>query len=149
LTLPASEKYTSSFASRPWALLVLGAPYRLEELNRAEGRRHKSPNRFTMQLMASLIHWFPQRKVILVGDGGDGLVPVRWVFVHGVQGTHSDEYLYSTDPTSCTDRIVSFFAGRWSIKVTFQEVCAHLGFTTPRNWSKPSVLRTAPAGTRF
>jgi len=30
------------------------------------------------------------------------------------------------------------------IEVTFQEVRAHLGFTTPRNWSAKSVLRTAP-----
>jgi hypothetical protein len=28
--------------------------------------------------------------------------------------------------------------------VTFEEVRAHLGFTTPRNWSARSVLRTAP-----
>ena len=31
--------------------------------------------------------------------GGAGLVPVRWVHVHDVQGTHRDEYLYPTDPT--------------------------------------------------
>jgi len=42
------------------------------------------------------------------------------------------------------DRIVNLFTGRWSIEVTFQEVRAHLGFTAPRNWSKRSVLRTAP-----
>jgi hypothetical protein len=42
------------------------------------------------------------------------------------------------------DQIVSLFTGRWSIEVTFQEVRAHLGFNTPRNWSKTSVLRTAP-----
>jgi len=223
------------FASRPWALPVLCALYRPEELNRAEGRRHKTPIRLTMQLMAALMHWFPRRKFILVGDGGyashelaryahrhrrhvtlvsrfhpqanlydapsprrpsqtgrpalkgrkraapnavvqrsqpkrfmvrwyggqtrrveliseashwykggNGLVPVRWVFVHDVQGTHRDEYLYSTDPTMRPDRIVSLFTGRWSIEVTFQEVRAHLGFTTPRNWSKRSVLRTAP-----
>ncbi|MCK6466557.1 MAG: hypothetical protein L6Q93_17190, partial [Phycisphaerae bacterium] len=28
--------------------------------------------------------------------------------------------------------------------MTFQEVRAHLGFTTPRNWCRRSVLRTAP-----
>ncbi|MCQ3922589.1 MAG: hypothetical protein DPW13_16755, partial [Planctomycetes bacterium] len=59
------------FASRPWALPVLCALYRPEELNRAEGRRHKTPIRLTMQLVAALIHWFPRRTFILVGDGGD------------------------------------------------------------------------------
>ncbi len=179
------------FASRPWALPVLCALYRPEELNEQEGRRHKTPIRLAMQLIATLIHWFPTRKFILVGDGGyashelarfchlhrrhvrlisrfhpqanlyqpppttkrgsgkggrprskgpklpkpqevvkrgkgkrftvdwygggsrkveliwgeghwykagDGLVPVRWVFVHDCSGTHRDEYFYSTDP---------------------------------------------------
>ena len=31
------------FATRPWALPVLAALYRPEKLNRAEGRRHKTP----------------------------------------------------------------------------------------------------------
>ncbi|NOT02627.1 MAG: hypothetical protein HOP29_18630 [Phycisphaerales bacterium] len=69
---------------------------------------------------------------------------MRWVFVHDVQGTHLYEYFYSTDATLPPERIVGLYAGRWSIEVTFQEVRAHLGFTTPRNGSKKSVLRTAP-----
>jgi hypothetical protein len=223
------------FANRPWALPVLCALYRTRELNKAEGRRHKTPTRLAMQLMATLMHWFPERKFILVGDGGyashelarfchrhrrrltlvarfhpdanlyeaptprrlrkggrprikgrklpspekvvekskakrftvnwyggktrrvelicgegqwykggAGLVPIRWVFVRDVQGTHRDDYFYSTDPTLTRQRIVSLFTGRWSIEVTFQEVRAHLGFNTPRNWSIKSVLRTAP-----
>jgi hypothetical protein len=223
------------FAARPWALPVLCALYRPEELNHAEGRRHRTPIRLAMQLVAVLIHWFPERKFILLGDGGygshelarfchrhrrhvtlvsrfhpqanlydlpssqrspkggrprlkgrkraapsavvqrskgrrftvawyggktrrvelvsdqghwykggAGLVPVRWVHVHDVQGTHRDEYLYTTDPALRPGPIVSLFTARWSIEVTFQEVRAHLGFTTPRNWSAKSVLRTAP-----
>ena len=107
--------------------------------------KRSSPKRFT-------VNWYggKTRRVELTSDtghwykGGDGLVPVRWVFVHDVQGTHRDEYFYTTDPTLRPDQIVSLFTGRWSIEVTFQEVRAHLGFTTPRNWSKRSVLRTAP-----
>jgi len=232
VTLAINVKF--SFASRPWALPVLCALYRPEELNGSEGRRHKTPVDLARQLMATLIHWFPQRKFILLGDGGyashelarfchrhrrhltlvsrfhpdanlyalppagkprtgrprtkgrqlpkpravakqskakrftvnwyggktrrveliwgeghwyragNGLVPVRWVFVHDVQGTHRDEYFYSTDPTMPPQQIVGLYTGRWSIEVTFQEVRAHLGFATPRNWSKKSVLRTAP-----
>jgi hypothetical protein len=224
------------FARRPWALPVLCALYRPEELNRQEGRRHKTPIHLARQLVATLIRWFPDRKFILVGDGGyashklarfchrhrrhvalvsrfhpdanlhaqappkrrspkggrprrkgrklpapaqvvqkstrrratvswyggkirrvqlvsgagqwykagDGLVPVRWVFVHDLDGTHRDEYFYTTDPALAPDQIVSLFTGRWSIEVTFQEVRAHLGLHTPRNWSRRSVLRTAP-----
>jgi len=68
----------------------------------------------------------------------------RDVFVHDLQGTHRDEYFYTTDPTLRPSHIVSLFTGRWSIEVTFQEVRAHVGFTTPRSWSAKSVLRTAP-----
>jgi DDE superfamily endonuclease len=222
------------FARRPWALPVLCALYRSKELNQAEKRRHKTPPDLAEQLMAVLIHWFPERKFILAGDGGyashhlagfchrhrkhvslvsrfhgdaslyeapprrqrkngrppakgrklpkpcqgvaktrrrafsvdwyggqkrrvelvwgegqwyrsgEGLVPIRWVFVHDIQGTHRDEYFYTTDPTLAPDRIVSLFTARWSIEVTFQEVRRHLGFATPRNWCQKSVLRTAP-----
>jgi hypothetical protein len=88
-----------------------------------------------VELVSGEGHWY---------KGGDGLVPIRWVFVHDVQGTHRDEYFYTTDPTLRPDRIVGLFTGRWSIEVTFQEVRTHLGFSTPRNWSAKSVLRTAP-----
>lgn len=242
VTLAINVKFP--FASRPWALPVLCALYRPAELNKAEGHRHRTPTDLAMQLMAVLIHWFPDRKFILVGDGGysshelarfcwrhrrhvtlvsrfhpkanlylpptpterkstaakrkkpgrpkirgrrlakpesvvkrsstptratvswyggesrrvelisggvghwykarQGLVPVRWVFVHDIQGTHRDEYFYCTDPTLDPAQIVSLYTARWSIEVTFQEIRAHLGFTTVRNWCKRSVLRTAP-----
>jgi hypothetical protein len=228
------------WASRPWALPVLCALYRPEELNTQEDRRHKTTIRLAMQLVAMLIHWFPGRRFVLLGDGGysshelarfchrhrrhvtlvsrfypqaslyegvanrclgkgtkggrprsrgrrlpgpkevvkrskgkrftvdwyggesrqveliwgeghwyrarhrAGLVPVRWVFVRDLSGTHREEYFYSTDPTLAPEVIVGLFTGRWSIEVTFQEVRTHLGFTTLRNWSKRSVLRTAP-----
>jgi hypothetical protein len=224
-----------AFAKRPWALPVLCALYRPSELNEKDGRRHRTPTRLAMQLVAALVHWFPQRRFVLLGDGGyashelarfchrhrrrltlvsrfrgdanlydppprrrpgtsgrprvrgrkraapaavvkrskakrvtvtwyggkdrrvelvsgdghwykggGGLVPVRWVFVHDLTGTHRDEYFYTTDPTLTPGRIVGLYTARWSIEVTFQEVRAHLGFATPRNRCAKSVLRTAP-----
>ena len=58
------------FCRRPWALPVLEALYRPEELNQAEGRRHKTPAQLAKGLMAQLMHWFPERKFLFVGDGG-------------------------------------------------------------------------------
>ncbi|HID21144.1 MAG TPA: hypothetical protein EYP14_01910 [Planctomycetaceae bacterium] len=58
------------FASRPWALPVLEALYRPEELKGAEGRRHKTPAQLARGLMAALMHWFPERKFVFLGDGG-------------------------------------------------------------------------------
>lgn len=80
-------------------------------------------------------HWY---------KGGGGLVPVRWVFVHDREGTHADGYFYSTDPSLSPSRIITLYTGRWSVEVTFQEVRRHLGFHTPRSWTRRSVLRTAP-----
>ena len=222
------------FTSRRWALPVLCALYRPEELNIAEKRRHKTAPHLARQLMAVLIHWFPERKFVFLGDGGyashelamfchrhrrhatlvsryhsdanlyapppkrrnrtgrprtkgrklpkpqqvvarrklapaavswyggsdrqveltggtgqwykagKGLVPVRWVFVHDVQGTHRNEYFYTTDTSLSLGQIVSWFTARWPIETTFQEMRAHLGFETPRQYVAKSVLRTAP-----
>jgi hypothetical protein len=225
-----------AFASRPWSLPVLAALYRPKELDAAEGRRHKTPPDLARQLVAVLVHWFPHRKFILLGDGGyashelarfcrrhrrhvtlvsrfhpraniyapppsrrpgrpgrpatkgeklpapqdvaacaskrkrstvgwyggksrrvefvtgtghwykggGGVVPVRWVFVHDLEGTHEDGYFYCTDPSLSPSRIVTLYTGRWGIEVTFQEARQHLGFHTPRSWTRASVLRTAP-----
>ena len=222
------------FARRPWALPVLCALYRTRAFNQQEGRRHKTPIVLARQLIATLMHWFPQKRFILLGDGHyashglarfcwrhrkrltlvssmhprahlceapqrkpgqmgrsrirgkklphpqdavanakrhraavawyggkkrrvefvsqtahwykatEGLVPIRWVFVHDLDGTHEDRYFYSTDPTLSASRIISLYTGRWSIEVTFQEARQHLGLASPRNRKDKSVLRTVP-----
>jgi hypothetical protein len=60
------------FASRPWALPVLVALARKQELNRQEKRRHKTPCHLARQLLAVLVHWFPQRRFLVLGDWGFG-----------------------------------------------------------------------------
>lgn len=233
VTLAVNVKFP--FASRPWALPVLAALYRARELDEAEGRRHKTPCDLARQLVAAMIHWFPRRRFVLLGDGGyashelarfcrrhrrhvtlvalfhsranlyapppprrkgrpgrprvkgdklpapedvvaaakrkrstvgwyggkkrrvefvtgtghwyksgGGLVPVRWVFVHDLDGTHEDRYFYCTDPSFSPSKIVTLYTGRWSIEVTYQEARCHLGFHTPRSWKEQSVLRTGP-----
>ena len=222
-------------AKRPWALPVLVALYRSKEWNKKHRRRHKTPPELARQLMAVLLHWFPERKFVSAGDGGfsthdlagfahrhqsratlvgrfypkanlygpppkrrspkggrppekgrklaspesvvkrsaptrlrvswygggsrtvevvsgtglwyrtgDGVVPVRWVFVHDLSGTHRDEYFFSTDPTMTPKEIIETFTGRWSIEVTFQELRAYLGLETTRGWTEKTVLRAAP-----
>lgn len=58
------------FATRPWALPVLSALYRSQELNQQEGRRHKTPIDLARGLLALMLRWFPDRRFILLGDGG-------------------------------------------------------------------------------
>ena len=221
---------------RPWALPVLTALYRPEEVNQKEGRRHKTPIQLARGLMAVLLHWFPDRQFVLLGDGGyashelarfchrhrdrlalvskfasdgalyapppaakkgrkvgrprvkgaklktpetvvaesrlrrttvswygardrrvqlcdgrgqwyhagAGLVPVHWVFVRDVDGTHRDEYFYTTHADFTAEQVVTLYTLRWNLEVTFQELRAHLGFETPRQHVAKSVLRMAP-----
>lgn len=56
--------------SRPWALPVLIALYRNPSQSEAEGLRHKTPSDIARVLMRRLMTWFPERKFILLGDGG-------------------------------------------------------------------------------
>jgi hypothetical protein len=89
------------FATRPWALPVLVALYRgadkaptptrgkkLKDKTKAKAkqrarrkaqartptatRRHKTPAELMRQLLAVLIHWFPDRQFVVAGDGGYG-----------------------------------------------------------------------------
>lgn len=92
------------FASRPWALPVLAALYRPKELNRQEGRRHKTPAQLARQLMAHLLHWFPERKFLLLGDGGYASHELAsFCHRHGdrvglVSRFHADAALYDRPP---------------------------------------------------
>lgn len=224
-----------SFACRPWALPVLVALYRSPEWNKEHHRRHKTPAELMRQLLAVLLHWFPEQKFVFAGDGGfgthplavfvqrhcqrlalvsrfyananlyalppvvhgkkngrprkkgakqpspaqvvavsrrkrlnvawygggrrnvavvtgaskwykagEGLVSVRWVFVHDCTGTHREEYFFTTDLSMTPKQIIETFAGRWSIETMFQEMRAHLGLETTRGRKENTVLRVAP-----
>ena len=250
------------FAVRLWALPVLVALYRCAEKVKDKGktkakkvkdkakamakqrarrktsiskRRHKTPSELMRQLLAVLIHWFPDRQFVFAGDGGygthalalfahrhqrhvslvslfypnanlydpppavvgkrngrprkkgdkrpspeavvatsgrtaldvawygggrrdvesvvgtgqwykggEGLVPVSWVFVRDRTGTHRDSYLFSTDLALTPQQVIETYTGRWSIETTFQELRAYLGLETTRGWKERTVLRAAP-----
>jgi hypothetical protein len=75
---------------------------------------------------------------------GQGLVPLRWVFVHDRTGTHRDDYLVSTDAQMSPRAVIEGFTGRWSIETTFQEMRAYLGLETTRGRTEATVTRVAP-----
>lgn len=75
LSLPSAARvllmsFSVAFTRRWWALPVLAALHRPESLDQDEERRHKTPPDLARQLMAVLIHWFPGRKFMFLGDGG-------------------------------------------------------------------------------
>jgi hypothetical protein len=125
---------------------------------RTKGKRLPSPQASVAAagtLRQTMLPWYGQstRQVeILSAAGGwyrcrgslrGAVVPIRWVYVHEL--LHDGKaYFYSTDPALSGEQIAGWFASRWSIEVTFQEARAHLGFNTPRQRCRSSVLRTAP-----
>lgn len=76
--------------------------------------------------------------------GGQGVVEVRWVFVQDEEGTHRDEYFFTTDMSLSPVEIVESYTGRWNIETTFQECKEHLGLSTTRNRTENSVRRSVP-----
>jgi hypothetical protein len=72
-------------------------------------------------------------------------VPIRWVLVVDPTGKREPVPLFSTNVTLSAERIIELFIERWSIEVTFEEVRAHLGVETQRQWSDGAIARTTPA----
>jgi hypothetical protein len=60
------------FASRRWALPVLVDLYRSPDLDRAEGRPHKTPARLMCRLLRLLLIRFPGQSFVFAGDSGYG-----------------------------------------------------------------------------
>ena len=222
------------FARRPWALPLLVALYHSAADDAERGRPHRTPAQLLCRLAAALLHWFPDRRFVLVGDAGfgthevarfcqarrgrltlvsklhpdanlvappppyrgqgrprvkgaalpkprvvaatarlrrtvvrwygggarrvalvggvghwyksgRGLVPLHWVFVRDRDGTHRDEFFFSTDLSFSPEAIVGHYAWRWNVETTFQEARAHLGLESTRGWRRTTVLRAAPS----
>lgn len=72
-------------------------------------------------------------------------VPIRWVLLRDPQGQHEPQALLCTDLKATPLEILQWFRQRWQVEVTFEEVRAHLGLETQRQWSKKAILRTTPA----
>ncbi len=74
---------------------------------------------------------------------GEGLVAVRWVFVHDVTGTHRDGYFMTTDVGMTATAVIETYTSRWNLETTFQEMRSGLGLETTRGWKERTVLRVA------
>jgi hypothetical protein len=80
-------------------------------------------------------HWY---------KAGQGLVQVRWVFVHDMSGTHRDEYFFSTDVAMTAKQIIETYVRRWNLETTFQEMRSYMGLETTRGWKRNTVRRVEP-----
>jgi hypothetical protein len=80
-------------------------------------------------------HWF---------KSGNGLVPIRWVLVRDREGTHRDEYFYTTDMGLSVEQLIGYYTGRWNIETTFEEARSGLHLETVRGWCRETVRRVTP-----
>jgi DDE superfamily endonuclease len=88
-----------------------------------------------VEVVSGTGHWY---------KAGQGLVPVRWVYVHDLTGTHRDEYFYSTDVGMTPQQVMEEYTGRWNIETTFEEARAYLGLESTRGWCARTVGRAEP-----
>jgi hypothetical protein len=72
-------------------------------------------------------------------------VPIRWVLIRDPQAVYNPLALLCTDPTRDPLQIAQWFVLRWQVEVTLEEVRAHLGVETQRQWSPKAIARTTPA----
>ena len=76
--------------------------------------------------------------------GGMAPVPVRWVLIRDPKGKFKPQALLCTDLNVKPVQIIEWFVLRWQLEVTFEEVRAHLGVETQRQWSDWAIARTTP-----
>ena len=76
---------------------------------------------------------------------GHPVVPICGVLVRDPQQRFEPQALLCTDLEIEPQQILAWFLRRWQIKVTFEEVPAHLGMETQRQWSNRAIARTTPA----
>jgi hypothetical protein len=72
-------------------------------------------------------------------------LPIRWLLVCDPWGEFKPTAFFTTDQQADPLQILAWFIRRWSVEVTFQEVRAHLGMETQRQWSDLAIQRTTPA----
>jgi hypothetical protein len=130
-------------------------PYRGTGRPRVKGARRPKPREAVeaaRRRRTLTVGWYgggTRRVETISGTGhwykaGDGLVPILWTFVHDRDGTHRDEYFYTTDLSLAVAEIITRYAARWNIECTFQECRSQLRSATTQGWSERTVLRATP-----
>ena len=75
---------------------------------------------------------------------GEPIVFLRWLLLRDPTGRREPQALLCTDPDWTPTAILTAYLQRWQVEVTFQEVRAHLGVETQRQWSAAAIARTTP-----
>jgi hypothetical protein len=70
--------------------------------------------------------------------------PLRVVAVEALCGGRGQQAFYSTCHEATAVQVLTWYAWRWSIEVTFHDSKQSLGFEEPQGWTRRAVERTAP-----
>ena len=70
---------------------------------------------------------------------------MRWVVIRYLAERRGPYALLCTDTEAEPLRILQWYLLRWQVEVTFEELRAHLGLETQRQWSERAIARTTPA----
>ena len=70
--------------------------------------------------------------------------PARIVVIEALVGGRPAEAFYTTRSEQAAVDVLTTYASRWSIEVTFHDAKQSLGFEQPQGWSPRAVERTAP-----
>ena len=130
-------------------------PYNGKGRPRVKGKRRPKPREAVSAARRHkrlTVGWYgggTRRVETVTGTGhwykaGEGLVPILWVFVRDREGTHRDEYFYTTDVALGARPVIGYYTGRWNIETTFQEARSCLHLETARGWCRATVLRVTP-----
>ena len=112
-------------AGRPRNSLV-GGHSRLVSQREAQGRNHT----------AGMAVWY---------HSGMPSVPLCWVLIRDPEGEFKTQALLCTDRWADPVQVITWFVQRWQLEVTFEEVRAHLGVETQRQWADAAIARVTPA----
>ncbi len=123
-------------------------------------RRRWLPDRDLVVVADPATQWIPYRAtgsdgstarvelasgVALWYHGGPPRLPIRWVVIRYLEERRGPYALLCTDTEAEPLRILQWYLLRWQVEVTFEELRAHLGVETQRQWSERAIARTTPA----
>jgi len=70
--------------------------------------------------------------------------PLKIVAVQPLSAGAKPRTFYSTCQDATAEQVLSWYAQRWSLEVTFHDTKQFLGFEDPPGWTRRAVERTAP-----
>jgi len=97
-------------------------------------------------------HWYNEaNKLMEVTSGsalwyraGKPIIVLTWILIRDPEGKYDPMAIQCTDLDMESIKIIEHYLKRWQVEVTFEEVRAHLGVETQRQWSDLSIARTTP-----